>query len=454
MTSNNHSDSDNGAPSPRAPDLPSTELSCFLDRLTHTEAQWQRLRTLLHEILPQNAFYRQKLIAAGVGLDTICSLADLARLPFTTKDELVANQEAHPPYGEILTYPVNRYSRVHQTSGTVGRPLRWLDTPESWNRLLDCWDAMFEIVRLTPDDRLFFPFSFGPFLGFWTAFDAASRRGNLCLPGGGMSSTARLRFLFDHQATVMLCTPTYALRLAEVADQEGIDLADSAVRMLIVAGEPGGSIVATRRRIETAWGARVFDHNGLTEVGPVGIECPENPAGIHLLETDYLAEVLDPATGAPVVPGQVGELVLTNFVRAGSPVVRYRTGDLVRPTDRPCPCGRSLLRLDGGILGRTDDMIHLRGNNFYPSALEAVIHRFPEVAEYQVEIDQSGPLAALRVDVETIPEQGRGVAERVGRAIRDELLFRAEVRTVPPGTLPRFEMKARRVVTRKPINEA
>jgi phenylacetate-CoA ligase len=416
------------------------------------ERQWERLRTLLNDIVPQNRFYSTKLAEAGVNLAAIQSVADLARLPLTTKEELVADQAQYPPYGQVLTYPLRCYSRLHQTSGTVGRPLRWLDTPESWNRLLDCWEAMFQIVGLKAEDRLFFPFSFGPFLGFWTAFDAASRRGNLCLPGGGMSSIGRLRFLLDNEATVVFCTPTYALRLAEVAQQELVDLAGSSVRMIIVAGEPGGSIPATRRRIESAWGARVFDHNGLTEVGPVGIECPENPAGIHLLEADYLAEVLDPASGRPVQPGQVGELVLTGLVRWGSPALRYRTGDLVRPAAQPCPCGRALLRLDGGILGRTDDMIHLRGNNFYPSALEAVIHRFPEVVEYRVEVDQTGPMAALRVEVEAA-ELGNGLAERVGRAIRDELMFRAEVRAVPPGTLPRFEMKARRVVTRKSTNE-
>ncbi|MBV9823133.1 MAG: AMP-binding protein [Actinobacteria bacterium] len=417
------------------------------------DLQGERLRTLLCDIVPQNRFYTAKLAQAGVDPETIRSAADVIRLPRMTKAELVADQDRHPPYGQVLTYPLARYSRLHQTSGTVGRPLRWLDTPESWNRLLDCWEQMFQIVGLKPEDRLFFPFSFGPFLGFWTAFDAAGRRGNLCLPGGGMSSTARLRFLLDHEATVVFCTPTYALRLAEVAEQERIDLAGSSVRMVIVAGEPGGSIPATRQRIEAAWGAHVIDHNGLTEVGPVGIECPENPAGIHLLEADYLAEVLDPDSGQPVEAGQVGELVLTGLVRWGSPVLRYRTGDLVRPAEGPCPCGRDLLRLEGGILGRTDDMIHLRGNNFYPSALEAVIHRFPEVAEYRVEVDQTGPLAALHVEVEAAIETGAGLAERVGRAIRDELMFRAEVRTVPPGTLPRFDMKARRVVTRKSTSE-
>jgi phenylacetate-CoA ligase len=256
-----------------------------------------------------------------------------------------------------------------------------------------------------------------------------------------MSSAARLRLLLDHEATVVLCTPTYALRLAEVARQEGIDLVGSPVRALIVAGEPGGSIPATRQRIEAAWGARVFDHNGLTEVGPVGIECQTNPCGLHILETDYLAEVIDPQTGQVVPPGTVGELVLTNLMRWGSPVVRYRTGDLVRVDPRPCPCGRTFVRLEGGILGRSDDMIHVRGNNLHPSALEAIIHRFPEVAEYRVQVDQSGTLAALRIEVETVPT----VAEQIARAIRDELLFRAEVTAVGPGSLPRFEMKARRI---------
>jgi phenylacetate-CoA ligase len=405
---------------------------------------WQRRRLglLLREILPANRFYAEKL--AGLDLAD----AELHRLPFTTKAELVADQAAHPPYGTDLTYPLARYSRMHQTSGTTsGTPLRWLDTPESWSWLLDCWDIMYHIAGVGPGDCLFFPFSFGPFLGFWTAFDAASRLGLLCLPGGGMSTSARLRFLLDHAATVVLCTPTYALHLAEVAARDGIDLAGSPVRALIVAGEPGGSIPATRRRIEEAWGARVFDHSGVSEAGTLAIECVENPAGLHFLETEYIAEVLDPATGEPVAPGEVGELIVTNLGRTGSPLFRYRTGDLVRPDPRPCPCGRALLRLDGGILGRTDDMIHVRGNNLYPSALEAVIRRFPEVAEFRVEVETRRALASLRIEVEPVAAGlEQAVAERVDRAIRDELLFRAEVRGVPPGSLPRFEMKARRLV--------
>jgi phenylacetate-CoA ligase len=422
----------------------------YLERPALTDLQGERLRRLLAEILPQNHFYARKFAEAAVNPAALVTPADLSRLPFTTKAELLADQANHPPYGQVLTYPANRYCRLHQTSGTHARPLYWLDTPQSWGWILACWEKIFQIVGLGQGDRLFFPFSFGPFLGFWAAFDAAARLGYCCLPGGGMSSVARLHFLLEHQVTILFCTPTYALRLAETARQQGLDLAHSAVRMLIVAGEPGGSIPATRQQIESVWGARVIDHTGMTEIGSLGIECPENPAGVHLLETECLAEVIDPATGTPVPPGQTGELVLTNLGRWGSPLLRYRTGDLVRVDPRPCPCGRTWIRLEGGILGRTDDMIYLRGNNLYPSALEAVIRRFPDVAEYRVEVDQSEALPVLRIEIEPLPSAAtNGLAERIGRVIRDEMLFRAEVTTVPTGTLPRFEMKARRIVHRR-----
>lgn len=408
------------------------------------EIQAERLRRLLDEILPANAFWRERFATDGVDPKNVRTPADLRALPCITKAELLADQEACPPYGNNRTFPVERYSRLSQTSGTSGRPLRWIDTPESWEWMLGCWRRIFAIVGVTAKDRLFFPFSFGPFLGFWTAFEAASRLGWFCVPAGGMSTGARLRLMLDNACTVVFCTPTYALHLAEAATHENIDLAACPVRALIVAGEPGGNIPATRQRIEIGWGARVFDHAGMTEVGPASIECPENPGGLHLLETDYIADIVDSATTIPVQTGIEGELVLTNLGRTGSPLFRYRTGDLVRADPKPCPCGRTLLRLDGGILGRADDMIHLRGNNVHPAALEAILRRFDDVVEYRIEVDRSAALPVLRIDVEGTPD----VAERVDRAIRDELLFRAEVRSVAPGSLPRFEMKARRVVVK------
>jgi phenylacetate-CoA ligase len=426
---------------------PMTTTEDFLERAQLASLQAQRLERLVREMLPRNRFYAERFAGAHLAAGDIRALEDLARLPFTTKSELLADQQKHPPYGSNLTEPLSAYTRFCQTSGTQGQPLCWLDTPASWQTLLDCWRTIYRIVEVGAADRLFFAFSFGPFLGFWTGFEAATRMGCLCLPGGGMSSTARLRSLQDHAVTVLLCTPTYALHLAETARLQGIDLKSLAVRKLIVAGEPGGSIPATRARIEDAWCARVFDHSGLTEVGPMTIECPEHPGGLHLLEADYFAEVIEPATGEPMPVGQVGELVVTTLRRSSSPLLRYRTGDLVRIDPRPCPCGRTFRRWEGGILGRTDDMIHLRGNNVYPSALENILRRFPDVAEYRIEIDRSSALSSLRIAVEPVPSATRpNLAEEVARAIRDELLFRADVHAVEPGSLPRFEMKAKRTV--------
>lgn len=399
-----------------------------------TSTQSDRFRRLLATILPGNRFYASKF--AGVGSDL-----DFACLPFTTKAELADDQHQHLPYGTVHALPLGQYTRLHQTSGTsTGHPLRWLDTSESWHALLGCWREIFRRIGLTPADRCGFLFSFGPFLGFWTAFDAATAAGYFVLPAGGMTSATRLRFLIDHGCTVVFATPTYALHLVEVAAAEGIDLAASTVRAIVVAGEPGGSIPETRARIEAGWGCRVFDHYGLTEVGPVAFEPVDEPGILEVLD-EYIAEVIDPNGTEPVGVGETGELVLTNLHRHGSPVVRYRTGDLVELA------GTNPVRFAGGIRGRADDMIHVRGNNIYPAAIEAIVRRFPAVAEFRIIEDRTGPLADLRIEIEAtaaadVPELVEGIA----RAVRASLLFRVDVRSVPPGTLPRFEMKARRLV--------
>jgi phenylacetate-CoA ligase len=236
-------------------------------------AQLDQLRALLAAVLPANRFYQEKFASAGLNA-SISGLEDFsARFPFTSKHELAEDQRAHPPYGTNLTFRLEQYTRCHQTSGTSGTPLRWLDTPSSWSWMVGNWKEVYRAAGVNRSDRVFFAFSFGPFIGFWLAFDAAEEIGCLCLPGGGLNSAARLRAIIDLGATRVCCTPTYALRLAEVAAEEKIDLASARVKTLIVAGEPGGSIPATRARLEAVWpGARVFDHHGMTEVGPVTYE--------------------------------------------------------------------------------------------------------------------------------------------------------------------------------------
>jgi phenylacetate-CoA ligase len=424
-----------------------------LERVELEQLQRRKLAAMLAQVLAGNPFYRRKF--GGIAFDA--RAGDLAMLPPTSRAELERDQADHPPFGSALTYPPARYARICQTSGSSGgRPMRWLDTPESWDWCKRCWGIVYTAAGVTPGDRLFFPFSFGPFLGFWSGFDATGLLGTLAVPGGGMTTVARLRLILELGITVVCCTPTYALRMAEVAEYEKLDIASSAVRLIIVAGEPGGSVPGIRTRIESAWGARVFDHSGMTEIGPLGFECPDHPGSLHLIESECIAEAIDLQTLRPVPDGEMGELVVTNLGRTGSPAIRYRTGDQVRLTRERCSCGRSFALACGGILGRTDDMICVRGINVFPNALEAIIRQIRHVAEFRIEAYDLGSLTQLAVDIEPVPVAANdpGLALRVEQVIQDTLSLRVEVRLVAPGTLPRSEMKSRRFIRRKAADAA
>jgi len=424
----------------------------FPNRAEIEADQLEQLRTLVTELFPGNKFYTEKLNAQGITFD-ISSLQDFtSRFPFTTKAELVADQQDHPPFGTNLTYPLQRYTRFHQTSGTTGKPLRWLDTPESWDGMVESWMEIFGAAGVSTGDRVYFAFSFGPFIGFWLAFESAARLGCLCVPGGSQSSTARIRTILDNGITVLCCTPTYALRLAEAAAEEGIDVRQAKVRTLIVAGEPGGSIESVRRRIGDLWlGARVFDHHGMTETGPVTYECPKEPGVLHVLESAYLAEIVDPARGKPVTPGATGELVLTSLNRLGMPLLRYRTGDLVkaRATEK-CICGRHELAFEGGIIGRTDDMVVVKGVNIFPGAIEEIVRACDGVDEYQVEVCKDRTLPELKLRIETSSENAAAaeIVTRLEKSLEAALGMRVPVTAVPKGTLPKFELKAKRWISK------
>jgi phenylacetate-CoA ligase len=269
----------------------------------------------------------------------------------------------------------------------------------------------------------------------------------MCLPGGGLSSAARLEMMLDNRATVLCCTPTYAIRLGEVAEERGLQMHKNSVRVIIVAGEPGAGIPSTRARIEKLWPeARIRDHHGMTEVGPVTFECPQRQGVLHVMESGYIPEVIDPDSGTHA---SEGELVLTNLGRTGSPLIRYRTGDLVKcAVKTPCACGRHDLALEGGILGRIDDMVVVRGVNIFPSAIEDIVRRFEQVAEYRVELWTDRALPELNLQLEPIanctdPDR---LAQDVQVALRAAFHLRIPISLVAPGELPRFELKARRWV--------
>ena len=409
------------------------------------EEQSKRLRRMLQAVLAANEFYRKKL--SQKGLTDAGSLDELAELPFTTKGELIEDQLRFPPYGTDLTFPLEKYIRIHQTSGTTGKPMYWLDTEESWNWWAECWKVIFEAAGVGPGDRVFFAFSFGPFIGFWAGWEGARKVGALAISGGAQSTAQRLKSIADYGATVLVCTPTYALHMAAEARKAGMDLAkDSAIKITIHAGEPGASIPSTKKLIEESWGAKCYDHAGATEVGAFGFECQTQPGAIHVNENEFIAEVIDPNSGAATRAGEKGELVITNLGRIGSPVIRYRTGDLVQLRTQPCPCGRPFIMLEGGVLGRADDMVVIRGVNVFPSAIENVMREIPEVEEFRVETCERQAMRELKLIIEPSSDQSSaaGLQERVSRLVRERIGLRPEVELVAPGSLPRFELKAKR----------
>jgi phenylacetate-CoA ligase len=395
---------------------------------------------MVPEVLDSNPFYRAKL-----GHDS--SLRDWQQLPFTTKSELSHDQAEYPPFGTNLTYPLDHYVRLHQTSGTTGQPLRILDTASSWSWWEETWAFVYRAAGVSAADRIFFCFSFGPFIGFWSAFSAANRLGALAISGAAMSSGERLHAIIDTQATVLVCTPTYALRLVEVARDEGIDVSATALRVSIHAGEPGASIPETRARIEDAFGLQAFDHTGGTEIGPTGFSCAARD-GVHLIEQEFVVEVR--AENGTVAEDGEGELVLTNLGRWGSPAIRYRTGDRVRATRGGCKCGRTFVKLEGGILGRVDDMLTVRGVNVFPSALEGIVRRFDQIAEFRIVAYTERGMDALRCTIEPRNDtDAASLAQAIGEAIHRDIGVRAEIELVAPGSLPRYELKARRFSRRQ-----
>ena len=407
--------------------------------------QMERISRMLGTEIPTNPFYRRKLLDKG--FTTADSLAQYRKFPCTTKIELVEDQQAHPPFGTALSFPIERYTRVHQTSGTTGKPIYWLDAEESWRWWGECWKTIFEAAGAKAGDRIYFAFSFGPFIGFWSAWEGARTLGALAISGGAQTTMQRIKAIADYQATVLVCTPTYALHMVSEAAKAGIDLArESQVRITIHAGEPGASIPTTKRRIEEGWGAKCYDHPGATEVGAYGFECESQPGGIHINENEFIGEVIDPATGEPVGEDGKGELIITNLGRMGSPIIRYRTGDLVQPSFRPCPCGRPFVLLQGGVLGRIDDMTVIRGVNVFPSAIENVMREFGEIEEFKIETFVKEEMREIKLTVEPRAdcESLIGLDERVARRFRERLGLRPFVEVVACGTLPRFELKARR----------
>jgi len=402
--------------------------------------------TFWESVLPLNAFYLRKLriVAGNVSKSWIRDNFD--SFEFTSKLELQNSQSSYPPYGDFHYLNLAQYNRFHQTSGSSGKPLLFLDSKDGWEWLLNNWLKIFALAGIEKGDRLFFPFSFGPFLGFWTAFESACKAGCLSFPGGGMSSESRLALIQNQKINVVFTTPSYALRLGEVARIQCVNLKDLGLKKLVLAGEPGANIPATRLRIEKDWGPIVVDHHGMTETGPVTVECSATPGLLHIIENAFIAEVTDPITQKKLSLDSIGELVLSSIGRVGCPLLRYRTGDIVHLNHQKCACGFNGQSLKGGILSRADEMIFLKGNNIYPSALQNMLHSIEGILDFRITFYKTEGNPHLLFEIETLQTDSESIKNMLEKMIQSAFLFKPVIKIVPTGTLPTQEMKSKRFI--------
>lgn len=405
------------------------------------------LRQLVQQQLANpGSLNADKLIGSGISdANSLTKEQFIEKCPFTTKSEIVTDHQHNPPFGSNLCQDLHLYSKLSKTSGTSGEPISWLDTSHDWSNMLDAWDFIYSAADLKiGTDVIYFAFSFGPFLGFWTAYEAASRKGYLTVPGGGLSSESRIDSINDCGATVLCCTPTYAMRLGEVNS----DTSETSINKIIVAGEPGGSIPSIRKRISDLWsGAEVIDHHGMTEVGPVTFQSSSDPCTLSVIPGYHLSEVIDIESGKEVGTGEEGELVLTTLKRSDNALLRYRTGDLVKKSVTMVN-GQELLSFEGGVLGRIDDMVVIRGVNIYPSAIDSVISEYVDISEYRVVVRDERSMKEIQVlvNIRTNSEDDELIL-KIEDKLKSVFSLRIPVKNVKNEELERFEFKARRWIT-------
>jgi phenylacetate-CoA ligase len=419
------------------------------------ELQSERLRNMVRYCYANTPFWRRKFDSAGVRPEDIRSLDDLPKVPFCTKAELQADQQAHPPFGSYVGAPRSHWARYFATSGTTGQPVRRVMSARDWGYVLDRFrrnpvagpgDIA---VVLGPVDGL---------VGPNASNESLAAMGAMVVQAGLYDTHTKIKLISELRPALVSGAASYLLHMVEVAQEMGVSLSTLGVRALSSVGEPGGANEGTRERLKLGWGVQhVGDGFGMTEIFPLGGNCIHSTS-IHIASDLALAEIVDPESGEPLPPGEVGELVITNLVGDTQPLLRYRSRDYARlATTGACACGFTGTRLEGSILGRVDDMIWFRGANIFPSAIEAVVRRIPELtAEYQIEIFGDGALPQLLVRAEAqrpdLPsDELIALRLRLGQALKDAIRVAAKVEIVRPGELPRPDArrKMQRVVDKR-----
>ena len=412
------------------------------------DGEIKSLRKLIDKLLKNcNSLNYKKLKLSGIdSADNVTKEIFTSRVPFTTKSEIVIDHTNNNPFGSNLILDQYQYPKFSKTSGTTSEPIFWVDSMDDWNHMLDAWSIIFNHAGLNPKvDKLFFAFSFGPFLGFWTAYEAASKMQFMTIPGGGLNSNGRLELLADTSASVLLCTPTYALRLGKLLTEKY----KINVRKIIVAGESGGSIPEVKQKISQLWrNAEVIDHHGMTEVGPVTYQDQKRTSYLNMLPGFHLAEVIDPKSEKEVNFGEKGELVLTTLKRSDNALLRYKTGDIVEKGNIKIN-GIDTLTFRNGILGRNDDMHIIRGVNIFPSSIDAIIQKYDTIEEYRVFVFTLNSMKEIELNIELNDSSVElDIIKSLSNDFNSSLSLRIPIRVVPEGTYEKHEFKAIRWINK------
>ncbi len=409
--------------------------------------QLERLQALVKRVYEKIPFYKESFDKVGVNPADIKSLSDLTKLPFTVKQDM---RNAYP-FG-LFAVPRKDVVRVHCSSGTTGTATVVGYTQNDLDNWGDCFARALYGAGCGPDSALQIAYGYGLFTGGLGAHYGGERAGCTVLPMSTGNTKRQVRLMKDFDVDCLCCTPSYALNIAEVAEEEGYDPREFPIHAGILGAEPCSE--ATRAEIEQKMGIQVYDIYGLSEVMGPGVACEcEQQHGLHVCEDQFIIEILDPKTLQPVPDGEWGEVVFTTLCKECSPLVRYRTRDISRILVGECECGRTFRRMDR-IAGRTDDMMILRGVNVFPSQIEEEIVSFPEIApQYQLILTTKGTLDHAELRVETVPEfpfdeirRLEKLKKDLQKALKENLQIAVDVKIVEPKTIERAEGKAKRII--------
>ncbi len=396
-------------------------------------------------------FHQALYKKAGITPDDIQSLEDIRHVP-TTEKAMLRDIQAKPPfpYGDTLSVPLESVTQFHQTSGTTGQPIYQPDTWQDWEWWSECWCYILWAQGYRPTDRVFIPFGYNVFVAFWAGHYAAEKIGCEVVPGGALDTRARILKIQELRPTALMGTPTYILGMADRAKSEmGVDPTTTTVDKITCAGEPGASIPSTKRRMELAWGAKVYDHAGATEIGAWSYECVAQPRGVHVNDGFFLVEIQDIDTGEPIEePERRGKMIITAFDRLAMPCIRFDSKDIIEWAPDPCPCGRTFRLIKGGVVGRTDDVTKVKGVLLAPSAIEEVVRGIEGLGdEYEVVVDKKGDIDRITLKVEllqTVQDRHEDIESQLRTQLRLKTNLGYLLEFHEYGNLPRYEVKARR----------